>query len=401
MPERVIVWVQNRGDRPHLSLEWNDPHTGRRKSKSAGTCNPLDAEKRRADLEYELNHGLHKQTSGMSWERFRELFEAEHLPGLRPATATLYRQTLDHFEALCNPRSLKAVNERAVSTFAAGLRKLPVRGGREGMGPYTVYIRLRFLHSVLAWAARQKLLPAVPEFPAVKVPKRKPQPVPLESFERLFEKAAGDAQMQAFLLCGWLAGLRLAEAAALEWAPTDKAPYVDLARDRIILPAELVKADADQWVPLDPTLRQVLEALPRAGDRVFHFTDGRSGNPEGPPVSADTLGKRIARLAKRAGLKMTMKTLRRGFGCRYAAKVSAHVLQRLMRHSNIRITMDYYANIDAAVEEAVLGPGRVTRRVTEAGAGQGTERPVDVNPYPSGSGCQPGGLGCPNQCDRS
>jgi hypothetical protein len=38
--------------------------------------------------------------------------------------------------------------------------------------------------------------------------------------------------------------------------------------------------------------------------------------------------------------------------------LSAHVLQRLMRHSSIKTTMDYYANIDAAVEEAVLGDRR-------------------------------------------
>ena len=31
-------------------------------------------------------------------------------------------------------------------------------------------------------------------------------------------------------------------------------------------------------------------------------------------------------LAKKAGVKLTMKSLRRGFGCRYAGKVSAHIL---------------------------------------------------------------------------
>jgi integrase len=70
---------------------------------------------------------------------------------------------------------------------------------------------------------------------------------------------------------------------------------------------------------------------------------------------------------------MTLKTLRRGFGCRYAGKVSAHVLQRLMRHSSIRITMDYSANIDQAVEEAVFGAQRVTSRVTAEPA------PADVD----------------------
>jgi hypothetical protein len=31
------------------------------------------------------------------------------------------------------------------------------------------------------------------------------------------------------------------------------------------------------------------------------------------------------------------------------------VLQKLMPHSDIKITMDYYANVDEAVEAAVLG----------------------------------------------
>jgi hypothetical protein len=30
------------------------------------------------------------------------------------------------------------------------------------------------------------------------------------------------------------------------------------------------------------------------------------------------------------------------------------VLQRLMRHANIKTTMDYSANVDAAVEKAIL-----------------------------------------------
>ena len=53
-----------------------------------------------------------------------------------------------------------------------------------------------------------------------------------------------------------------------------------------------------------------------------------------------------------------MHSLRKGFGCRFAGKVPAQVLQKLMRHANITMTMKYYANIDEAVEEAVLGPKR-------------------------------------------
>lgn len=149
-----------------------------------------------------------------------------------------------------------------------------------------------------------------------------PQPIPTEAVEKLLAKA--DVEMRAYLLCGWLAGLRLAEAWALEWQENDKAPWVDFHRQRIILPAEFVKAPRDQWVPLDAQLAAALGELPRIGRRVFRSI-GKTPH---------ATGDRISILAKQAGVRLTMKSLRKGFGCRYAAKVSAHVLQKLMRHAN-------------------------------------------------------------------
>ena len=85
-------------------------------------------------------------------------------------------------------------------------------------------------------------------------------------------------------------------------------------------------------------------------------------------------------MAAKAGVRLTYKSLRRGFGCRYAGKVSAHVLQKLMRHANIKTTMDYYANVDEAAMEAVLGGRRVSSRVSEP-QGQPLPTPVDdANP---------------------
>ena len=69
MPEkRVTVWVQRFKDRDALMLQWIDPETGRRKSKSAETADPDNAEQKRADLEYELNHGKYQEASRMTWE---------------------------------------------------------------------------------------------------------------------------------------------------------------------------------------------------------------------------------------------------------------------------------------------------------------------------------------------
>jgi hypothetical protein len=42
--KRIAVWVQRFKDRPSLMLQWLDPDTGRRKSKSAGTEDPEKAD---------------------------------------------------------------------------------------------------------------------------------------------------------------------------------------------------------------------------------------------------------------------------------------------------------------------------------------------------------------------
>jgi integrase len=69
----------------------------------------------------------------------------------------------------------------------------------------------------------------------------------------------------------------------------------------------------------------------------------------------------VTKLARAAGVKLSMTTLRKGFGCRYAGKVPAQVLQKLMRHASIKTTTDYYANVDDAAEAAVLGDRRRNR----------------------------------------
>jgi integrase len=380
--KRVTVWVQRFKDRPHLMLQWLDPETGKRRSESAGTADEGAAEKKRADKEYELNHGLHQDVSRISWERFRERFEEEYVAGCRENTRRNFTATLDHFETICGPKRLSGVTARTVSLFVAGLRKLPGRRkGTPALLPSTIKVRLQFLHTALSWAVSQKMLPEVPEFPPVRVPKKDPQPVPLESFERLVAKAP-DANMRAYLLTGWLAGLRLGEALLLEREPTEAAPYLDLARDRIVLPAEYVKADKDQWVPLDPALRQALAALPPHGKKVFRFADWH-----GKDLTLTGVSNRVIKLAKKAGVKLSMKALRRGFGCRYAGKVPAQVLQKLMRHANIRTTMDYYANVDDAAMEAVLGSQRNGSRNNEAPTAPAAPEPLDVNPSPEAPNC--------------
>jgi integrase len=372
-PNRIVVWVQKFRDRDTLMLQWHDPITGKRKTQSAGTNHRGLAEMKRTELEYELNHNLHKDVSRMSWEAFRELFEDQYFPNCREDTRKVFTTVFDHFERLMNPKALRSISERTISAFAAALRKQPGRIDKEGWSAWTVKVRLQFLRTALNWAVEQKLIPECPAFPQIRAPKTKPRPVPSEPFEKLLERA--DDQLKAYLLCGWLAGLRRKEALYLEWEETDQAPWIDFPRKRIWLPAGFVKAVEDQWVPLDAGLAEVLRALPRRGKKVFHFYSKMTGKP----LTLSGVSFMISKLARKVGVKLSMKVLRKGFGSRYAGKVSAQVLQKLMRHSNISVTMDYYANIDQAVEEAVLGGSRNTIRNTEATAERKEAGGVDAS----------------------
>ena len=52
-----------------------------------------------------------------------------------------------------------------------------------------------------------------------------------------------------------------------------------------------------------------------------------------------------------------------------------------MRHASLKTTMDYYANIDAAVEEAIWGDSRNTSCNTSPESSESVAGKNDVNAY--------------------
>ncbi len=349
--DRVHVWVQHFRDRGNLVLQWFDPDTGVRKSKSAETSDPEAAERRRADHEYELNHGQFQPPSRMDWDRFRELFEAEHLGGLRAKSQEKYRTVLDVFEEIAQPKKLKGVDERRISAFVAGMRERKRPKNKTGLAPMTIRNYLVSLKTALAWAVGQKLLPRLPRFPTIKAPKKKPQPVSAAEYEKLLGSAP-DEQWRAYLMCGWWGGLRLNEAFELRREKSDEQPWLDLSGNRIVLPAVFAKSAVDQSVPLHNTLKMALENVPNDGDRVFPFRSRKGGGL----LSRTGISQRVRLIAKKAGVRLSMHQLRKGFGCRVAkqlGKGNAPILHSLMRHSAMQITMDYYASVDDALQDAM------------------------------------------------
>jgi integrase len=224
-------------------------------------------------------------------------------------------------------------------------------GTKVGLAPMTMRNYLVALKSALGWAVEQKLLTALPAFPVIKVPKKKPQPVPAEDFEKLIQQAPDD-HWRAFLMCGWWGGLRLSEAQNLRWQPSETFPWIDFVRNRIVLPAAFAKSAEDQRIPLHPVLRETLEKLPRTADEVFPFRSAKTK----APLSRNGATHRVIRMARRAGINLSMHRLRKGFGCRAAKKLgkgNAPILHRLMRHSSMQVTMDYYASVDDALQDVI------------------------------------------------
>jgi len=351
MEKRITVWVQRFKDRTHLVLQWIDPTTGKRKSKSSETDDARIAERARADFEYQLNNGIHQSKTKLQWTRFRQMFEEEYVAGLRDRSKEKYTTVFDVFEQEMNPDRLHAITERTISAFIKAMRERKRKNGKIGLAPQTIKNYLVNMKTAMQWAVDQRILPSMPKFPTIKVPKKKPQPIPAEAVEKLLEKAPDD-HWRAFMMCGWWAGLRLSEALQLRWEESAAFPWIDFEQSRIILPAAFAKADVDQWVPIHPVLRQTLTALPRGTNSCIFDFRARNGGK----LTRSGITTRILLIAKQAGVRLGMHKLRKGFGCRVAqqlGKGNAPVLHELMRHSSMQITMDYYASVGDVLHEAI------------------------------------------------
>jgi integrase len=300
--------------------------------------------------------GLAPTSGQCRWPAFRARFEKEHLAGLRDKTRVKYRTVFNVLEEEINPQTLTDLGAEGLSRFVAQLhQRHPVKRGKktaqQGFAPWTVRNYLVAIKKALAWAVDQDLLAVLPRFPAVKVPKKRPQPIDPADWQKLY-RAVPDDLWRAYLLCGWLAGLRLQEALQLRRRPAAKFPWVNWALNRIVLPAGFVKADEDQSVPLHPDLRRALEQLPDTGDRLFPFVNRQTGRD----LTPNGVCNNVIGWARMAGVALSMHRLRKGFGCQVASllgKGSAPVLHQLMRHSSMQVTMDFYANVDGVLQEAI------------------------------------------------
>ena len=157
----------------------------------------------------------------------------------------------------------------------------------------------------------------------------------------------------------WWSGLRLEESLNLWWDRLDRIS-IDLNSGRPLLriPAEKEKGNRDRLYPVATEFAEMILAVPvseRCGP--FFTVLTKDGNPYSR--IRHQVGKIIAELGRKAGIvvKPHQKTgekefasahdLRRSFGERWAKRVEAPFLQKMMRHSAITTTLRYYSSRDA------------------------------------------------------
>ncbi len=241
----------------------------------------------------------------------------------------------------------------------------------QSTGITTLSKHLRNLRKMLQWATRQGMFATCPHVDMPKGSskgKSKGRPVTVEEFPRMLQRTAkevGEEQADSwkFLLRGlFLGGPRLNEAITLSWdTDAEDVISVDMSGQypMFAIPTDADKSRKQRLLPMAPEFAHLLETIPddeRVGN-VFRLMFRRNRDTD---TRRDTVTKQISAIGKAAGIRVSASKhasahdLRRSFGCRWADKVKPHILMQLMRHDDIKTTMEFYVQSGAdEVAEAV------------------------------------------------
>ncbi len=369
---RIAVCVFRRADRMCYEAQWRDPVTGRKRTRSTGEVTRGSALRVAARIAVELEGTDGESIERLTWEEFRQRYEAEALSALALKSQEKGWTALNHVEKHIGPKYLAAMTSRQVSVLQSRLRAT-------GLAESSLKSTLSAVRAALNWAVRMNYLKKLPAFD---MPKRtatmKGRAPTREEFERIRDKAAAVVGMEHvaswhLLLDGlWLSGLRLGEAMDLHWTD-DSRISIDFSGRRPMFRVQpgAEKAGKFRMLPIAPEFAMLLAAVPEDA-RYGYVFDPQS--PEGlERLSSGWVSKRISLMGELAGVKVAERTgrdaegrprskvkyasahdFRRAFGTRWAQRVMPVVLMELMRHESIQTTMEFYVSRNAAETADVI-----------------------------------------------
>jgi integrase len=356
MASDLSVWVIRYPDRPHFTMRYVDPITGRQCARSTGTNVRREAERLAAKWEAELREGKYQPPSKIDWTEFRERYEQEKGAALANNTLSAAISAFNHLERVINPKRLESLSSSVLSQFQAKLRQ-------EGMKDSTIATHLRHLRAGLTWAKSMGLIVKVPDFHMPRRPRgqtlMRGRPITPTEFKQMLSIVTDvrphDADNWKRHLEGlWLSGLRLDESLQLSW-DIESVFAIDLSgrHPRFRIYAEAEKGRKDRLLPMTPDFAEFLLRTPREERKGFVFS--LKGLCTGEQMTSGRAGRVISDIGETAdvivnkaeGKYATAHDLRRSFGTRWASRVKPATLQLLMRHRTVETTMKYYVSQNA------------------------------------------------------
>lgn len=370
--------------RKFFEAQWTDPVTGKRKTRSTRKSTKSEAQKAAAVIEHELRTGKYKPPARITWEEFCRRYVAEVLPSQARKTANLTHTVFNSIDRIITPKLLIALNARQISKYQSALRD-------EDCADATIKCYLRQLKVALRWAESQGMLHEVPEIKMPKARGMKGRPITAEEFDRMLSKIetgllnvkrstrnqtrkqrgsvdAETVDSWRHLLHGlWWSGLRLGEALKLHWTE-DRELYVDLSKERpaIVIRGHAQKSGKDERLSIAPEFAEFLLQTPE------EYRTGYVFNPiprkkQAGRIKLEWASAVISAIGREAGVKVaengkgkvkfaSAHDLRRAFGTRWSARVKPLTLQKMMRHADIKTTLEFYvAEDEREHEDAIWG----------------------------------------------
>ena len=148
--------------------------------------------------------------------------------------------------------------------------------------------------------------------------------------------------------------MRISDAMKVSWDYDAPFALVTTGRHPVFsIDATAQKAQRDEMVPLTPDFAAFVMETPESERKGWVF---KMLGSEGKNMAAQHAARIIAKIGKQAGIVVDNREkkfasahdLRRSFGTRWAKRnIPIAFLRKLMRHSNIQTTMEFYAIIDA------------------------------------------------------
>jgi integrase len=247
-----------------------------------------------------------------------------------PKTATSAELSLRTFSDVLGNVSIPAVDRQTVSRF---LDKLSPRH----LSPHSINLYLRNLRAFLNWCAESASVKGNWKPPKIEQIRadapghrdyytKEEATKLLAAAQTLTINGRSLAPFLAFLM---LTGMRYGESLACDWS------WIDLRRGFVHIPAGKTKSNRSRSIPILPSLKRLLQALPEPHrGRVWPFSAG-SGH----------LAARYREAVRRAGIRyLKLHNLRDTFAVNMLLSgVPLVVVSKILGHASINTTVKNYA----------------------------------------------------------